>query len=47
MNANGKQKTNLEKLTEFAEVEAPELIPLFITLLEMCFQSEEHSFQKL
>lgn len=29
--------TNIEKLVEFAEREAPEAIPLFLMLIQLCF----------
>ena len=41
------KNTNIEKFINFAEKEDEELLPLFIALLEMCFQSEKHSLQKL
>lgn len=40
------QESNIEKLASFANQEDPDLIPVFTSLLEMCFNSEKHSFQK-
>lgn len=39
--------TNIEKLVDFMESEGPELVPAFLTLLEVCFDSNKHCFQKL
>ena len=39
--------TNLERLVKFVEDEGPELIPIFLSVLEMCFQSKEHSGKEL
>lgn len=38
-------KPNLEKLVAFAEEQDDDgtLIPVFLAILEMCFQSQEHS----
>lgn len=39
-------QTNLENLVDFIEDEGENLVPVFLTLLEMCFHSEEHCFDK-
>ncbi len=41
----GVHRKNLEKLVAFAEDQDEDgtLIPAFLAILEMCFQSQEHS----
>ena len=48
MKSSGEKKnlSNIEKLVAFTQEEEPELIPVFLSLLEVCFHGEEHSFQE-
>lgn len=38
--------SNLEQLVSFANRESPELIPVFLSMIKICFHSEKHCFQK-
>lgn len=42
-----KNSTNIEQLYDFIEKEDPDLLPAFLTLIEVCFHSEEHGFKEL
>ena len=37
------EKSNIEKLVDFAEHEDPTLIPVFLAVVEMCFDGKIHS----
>ena len=41
------EKSNIERLVDFANEEGSELIPAFLALIEMCFYGHEDSFQKV
>lgn len=38
------RQTNIEKLVAFTEEKGPDLIPIFLAMIEMCFYSHKNSF---
>lgn len=39
--------SNLEQLVLFASREGPELIPVFLSMIEICFHSDKNSLQEV
>lgn len=42
-----KEKSNIEKLADFIMEEGPELLPAFLSLVEMSFNQKKQSFEEL